>query len=136
LTPPQKAGFMKGIKQTSFTYPFGEVVVYDNYLISVINEGETVTPEYNRELARLAESVYEGRCFGYITHRKHSYSVDPKTYIETSKIENLVAFAVVTNEPVTISNTEVEKLFLRKPVEVFDTIEQAVTWIESLIANI
>jgi len=127
---------MKGIKQTSFTFPFGEVDIYYNYLISVINEGETVTPEYNRELVALAESVYQGRRFGYITHRKHSYSVDPKTYIETSKIVNLVAFAVVTNERLAISNTEIEKLFLKKPVEVFNTIEQAETWVESLIANL
>ena len=58
------------------------------------------------------------------------------TYIETSKIDNLVAFAVVTNEPLAMSNTEVEKLFLKKPVEVFDTVEQAAIWIESLIANL
>lgn len=127
---------MIGTKQTSITFPFGKVDVYDNYLISVMNEGETVTPEHNHELAKLSRSVYKDRPFGYITHRKNSYSVDPKTYFETSKIENLVAFAVVTNERLAISNTEVEKLFLKKPVEVFETLEQAETWVNSIIANL
>jgi len=127
---------MKRNKQTSITYPFGDVVLHDNYLVSVINEGETVTKDHNEELVKLSITQYNERPFGYITHRKYSYSVDPHTYIETSKIDNLVAFAIVSNEHISIANAEVEKLFLKKPVQVFNTIEQAEIWVESLIANL
>lgn len=127
---------MKWTKQTSITYPFGDVELHKNYLVSVINEGETVTALHNDELIKLSKTTYNNRPFGYITHRKYSYSVDPQTYIETSKINNLAAFAIVTNEQITIGNAEIEKLFLKKPVEVFNTLEQAETWVESLIANL
>lgn len=126
---------MQGKKTKTISYTFGEVELYPNYLITVINEGETVKPHYNDELVKLSKSVFKNRPFGYITHRKNSYGVDPKTYIQTSRIENLVAFAVVTNEQLTISNTEIEKLFLKKPVQVFDVIENAVDWVESEVAS-
>lgn len=127
---------MKGSKQNSVNFYFGEVFLSDNYLVAVMKEGITVTPMIHGELVALAERVYMGRPFGYITHRINSYSVDPKVYIETSKIENLVGFAVVTNKPISLSNTEIEKLFLDKPVAVFKSLDEAVDWVNSIIANV
>lgn len=125
---------MKRKKQTTISYPFGAVDIYETYLISVINEGETVKPIYNDELTKLSQTIYKDRPFGYITHRKNSYGVDPKTYLETSKIKNLVAFAVVSKEELPISNAEIEKLFLSKPVRVFQSLEMAVEWVETLVS--
>ena len=120
----------------TIVFPFGTVLLYENYLVSEINEGETVTIEHNLELVKLSESFYSDRPFGYITNRINSYAVDPKTYIETSKIENLVGFAVVAQEELMMSNTQIEKLFLKKPVEVFRNLENATVWIESIIAQL
>ena len=127
---------MNGSKKNSINFYFGEVFLSEHYLVAVMKEGMTVTPEVHGELVALAESTFDGRPFGYITHRINSYSVDPKVYLETSKIENLVAFAVVTNQPISESNTEIEKLFLDKPFEVFKSLDQAVDWVNSIIANI
>ncbi|MEM7185926.1 MAG: hypothetical protein AAF466_04635 [Bacteroidota bacterium] len=127
---------MKGMKQTALAFSFGEVFLYDHYIVSVINEGETVTPAFNDELVKIADTVYKDRPFGYITHRIYSYSVDPRVYLETSRIDNLKAFAVVTKEPISKSNMEIEKLFLKKPVAVFNELEEAETWVTSLIANV
>ncbi len=117
------------------TFPFAKVTLYHNYMVSVINEGETVTVEHNEELVNLSQSFYAGRPFGYISYRLNSYAVDPKTYIETSKIENLAGFAVVTDEKLKLDNTQVEKLFLKKPVSVFNSVDDAVVWIEAIIAQ-
>ncbi len=127
---------MKRSKQTSINFYFGEVFLSEHYMVAVMNEGMTVTLEVHGELVALAESVFDGRPFGYITHRINSYSVDPKVYLETSKIENLVGFAVVTNKPISESNTEIEQLFLNKPIEVFKSLDEAVDWVNSIIANI
>lgn len=126
---------MTELKKTSIRFHFGIMDIYSNYVIMVMNEGETVIPEYNDELVKVSETYFKNKPFAYITHRKYSYAVDPQIYIETSKIENLVAFAVVSKEQLTISNTEVEKLFMKKPVQVFDTLGNAIDWVESVVAN-
>jgi hypothetical protein len=117
---------------TKLDYPFGEIEIFDNYVLTVMKEGITVIPEYNIELVKIADKYFKGRPFGYITHRLNSYSVDPKVYLKTSKIENLVAFAVVSQKELNLTNSEVEKIFLRQPFEVFDTLEEAVSWVNSM----
>ncbi len=120
---------------TKITYDFGTVEVYDNYVILVMNEGITVKPEYNDILIEIAEKYFHNKSFGYITHRINSYSVDPRIYFETSKIENLVAFAVVSAEDIKASTVEVEKIFLKKPFQHFKTINEATNWVDTVIQN-
>lgn len=98
-----------------------------------MNEGVHVIPEFNEELIKLANSYFADKEFVYITHRKHSYSVDPRIYTETSKIPNLAGFAVVSDKEIPMSTAQVEKIFLNKPMQVFDTVEQAVKWVEIVI---
>lgn len=107
----------------------------DHYILAVMNEGVTILPEHNQTLVDAANRFFEGRPFGYITHRINSYSVDPKVYLETSKIPNLVAFAVVSGDQMSLSNTQVEQLFLDKPVQLFDELEAAQAWIEDIVAQ-
>ena len=100
-----------------------------------MKEGVTVKPEYNKELERIAETYFPNQPFAYITNRVHSYAVDPRVYLETSKIENLVAFAVVSKKPVNITNVEVEKIFLKKPLETFTDMDEAISWAQDIIAS-
>jgi len=109
-------------------YDFCEVHIYDNYMIVIINEGETILPRHNQILINIAETYFVKKNFVYITHRLNSYSVDTAIYFETSKIENLVGFAVVSKDFKAKSNVEVEKLFLNKAFEVFNTLEEAIAW--------
>lgn len=107
--------------------------IYDNYMIVVINEGVTVTPEHNVVLLNVADTYYRNKPFVYITHRLHSYAVDPAVYRETSKIENLAGFCVVSSDYKAKRNAEIEKLFLNKPFEILDTIDEALTWADSVL---
>lgn len=115
-----------------YSYPFGTVSVFDQYLIAVMNEGITVTPDLNDILEELAIESFGSKKFAYITHRINSYSVDPKIYIKTSKISNLVGFAVVNGEKIVIDNTEIERLFLNKPFKTFLNINDAISWAKEL----
>jgi hypothetical protein len=115
-------------------YDFCKIHVYDNYLIAVMNEGITVTSKHNAILQNIANVYYKNKPFVYLTHRIHSYSVDPAIYTETSKIENLVGFGVISKDFKAKSNAEIEKLFLSKPFEIFDSIEDAIVWVKQILS--
>ena len=116
-------------------YDFCTMHIYDNYMIVIINEGVTVTPEHNNVLLNVADTYYKNKPFVYITHRLNSYAVDPAVYRETSKISNLSGFCVVSSDYKAKRNAEIEKLFLNKPFEIFDTIDEATTWASQVISG-
>jgi hypothetical protein len=119
----------------SLKYPFCTIDVYSNYVISRINEGFHLTPDKNRILEDIANDYFKDKPFVYITHRINSYSVDPSIYLQTSKVKNLAGMAVVAEAPLSKGNAEVEKLFLKKPFEIFTDLNDAIEWVKSLIPD-
>ena len=117
------------------TFEFGVAELHENHMLMVMNEGVTVDSAINARLTDLAADHFGDRPFGYVTHRKHSYSVDPNVYNETSKIKNLVGFAIVSDKEIHLTTAQVESMFLNKPMKVFKEVGQAVSWVESLIKS-
>ncbi len=97
-----------------------------------MNEGVTITPAHNETLLNVVDTYFKNKKFVYISHRLNSSSVDPAIYIETSKIKSLMGFAVVSKDYKAKSNAEIEKLFFDKPFEIFNTVEEAVSWADSI----
>jgi len=114
-------------------FDFCEMHIHDNYVVTIMNEGITITPEHNQVLINVVDTYYRNKKFVYITHRLKSYAVDPKIYFETSKIPNLKGFAVVSKDFKAKTNAEVEKLFFNKPFEIFDNLEDATEWANSIV---
>ena len=106
---------------------------FDGYVISYINEGEIVTFDKCSIITKTAVEFYGSSKFVYITNRVNSYSVDPSVYFEISKIKTLVGFAIVSKDYTAKSNAEIEKLFLNKPMAVFDVLEDAIAWAKSVL---
>lgn len=119
--------------RTSLKYDFCEIEVYDNYIIAVMFEGINLTPDKNDILLGIATKYFKNSNFGYISNRIHSYSVDPSIYIETSKIENLVSFAVVSSKQINLSNSQIEKLFFKKPFKHFYFLQEAINWTDEVV---
>ena len=117
----------------TLTFDFCKMSIYDNYVVVVINEGVNLTPNHNSVLVEVTENHFSEKPFVYITHRINSYSVDPKVFEETSKIKNLVAFAVVSQSDVRIANASFEKQFLSKPHKSFTKLIDAIAWCEQLV---
>lgn len=116
------------------TLDFCEITIFSDYIYVVMNEGITVIPEYNDILLNLASKYFKEKNFVYITHRIHSYSVDPTIYLDTVRIENLKGFVVVSaDSQKEIANTKVEKLFFKKPFALFDSLEDALHWKNTLL---
>ena len=117
----------------TLTFDFCVMTIYKNYIVVVMKEGVNITPEHNSVLIEVTETYFSDRPFVYITHRINSYSVDPKIYLETSKIENLKGFAVVSSNYKAKVNAQIEQMFFNKPFEIFTTLEEAFSWADDLV---
>lgn len=112
---------------------FCTVTFYDSYMVVIMNEGVSVSSKLQDVLIEKALDYFGNKPFVYLTHRKHSYSVDPSIYIETSKIQNLVGFGVIAKDYKAKSNAEIERLFFKKPFRIFEDLDKAISWGKSLI---
>jgi hypothetical protein len=111
---------------------FGSVTFLDNIQIAELNEGILFDTPQNQELIDLAREQYNDEPYGYISNRVNSYSVNPIIYMEAANISNLVAIAIVSNNPIVGKNAQIEKQFFknRNSFEFFETLEEAVTWMK------
>ncbi len=115
---------------------FGSVYIHDNILIAKLNEGILFDVESNQKLLDLGSEIFQGKNYGYISHRVNSYAVDPMVYLESANTTNLKAIAVVSENEMTRRNAEVvEKKFYKDNncFEVFQTLEEAFAWIKTRI---
>lgn len=120
---------------TSYSLYFCDVTIYKDYLKVVIKEGVTVLPEHNSVLLEMVEKHFKDKPFVYLTHRIHSYSVDPAIYFLTSKISNLAAFIVVANDPQQEQQVQVEKKFFNKEFRLFKNMDEALVWKDQFLKN-
>lgn len=123
------------MKRSIIELDFGKVWFKDNILIAELNEGILFDVENNRKLLEIGKDVFSNESYGYISHRVHSYAVNPMVYRESANTVNLKAIAVVTNNETCKNNTLLERQFYKdaNPFEVFDTLDQAFNWIQHKI---
>lgn len=112
---------------------FCTVSFHSKYMLVVMDEGITVTQSLHDVLVEKALEFYKYSPFVYLTHRINSYAVDTSIYSKTSQLESLKGFGVITKNYKAKSNAEIEKLFLKKPFKIFEDLEGAVKWANSLI---
>lgn len=110
-------------------------VFYQNMAVVEGIEGTHVTFEKVNNVLRVAEEVFgKDIPFVYISHRIHSYSIDPIGYYEAIKsFHNIKAFAIVTPRKRTKMIANLERLFVAKPIRVFDDLDSAILWAEEII---
>ena len=101
-------------------------------LFRSIKEGEHITVEKSISQTEAILKYYKDRHFVYITHRINQYTVDINVYNDSSKIDSLLGFVVVSKGIPSVKNAISEKMFLDKPFEIFEDIEDATLWAENL----
>lgn len=121
--------------QHHLSLSFGEITVFKDYIYTVMNEGITVQPNFNDILLAVAEIYYSDRDFVYVTHRIHSYSIDPIIYLETSKIKNLKGIIAICPNKSLIESFRIEKLFFEKPFAVYQSLDEALAYKEDLLSG-
>lgn len=113
----------------------GKFSFYPKFLVSEFAEGVHVTKANALQLIQLAQKIYgDKRPFIYMSHRLHSYSMDPIGYGEVvNMFPNFRGFAIVSQNRYRRMLANLEKLFIKKPIAVFYTLEDAFVWAEELL---
>ncbi|NQX85937.1 MAG: hypothetical protein HRT67_08530 [Flavobacteriaceae bacterium] len=112
---------------------FAKITIQECFMIEEINKGVHLTPKHHKTLGKVCSKYFSSTPFIIISHRINSYSVDPIVHKKASENKNLMGFAVVASAPVARANAELEKLFLKKPFEIFETLNEAILWGEEII---
>lgn len=114
---------------------FGKVWFKDKILIAELNEGILLDVMDNRKLLEIGRKAFSNDSYGYISYRVNSYAVNPLVYLESADTQNLKAIAVVTTDDTCRQNAYLERQFYRETnsFEVFSSLEEAVSWMNSKI---
>ncbi|MFI8380331.1 hypothetical protein [Leeuwenhoekiella sp. NPDC079379] len=116
---------------------FCKLTFANNYVISEINQGVVLTKElFNEAGSVLFDHFKENQKYVHIAYRRSDYNVNPVDYINCSDYPNMLAVAIVTNTEAKRSTANFEKAFFPKPYEIFNTLEDAVSWVENNIQNL
>ena len=121
-------------KQLENTYIFenGTVYFYNDLIIGEIKEGAHVSAKTLLSFFDFFNENYKIP-FGYISHRKNSYTIDPQFYKMLPKNNLLKGIAIVSNDKFSSLNAHVEKKFFNGHFELFTTIDVAVNWLDKII---
>lgn len=117
----------------SYDLEFCTIEIYEDHTIAMMKEGVVVSPKHVQVFSKIVNKHYKNKPFVYISKRINSYSVNPITHIKSSKISNLVALAVVSNDPKQQLQTKIEKPFFERDFCHFHTIEEALVWKDEII---
>lgn len=116
---------------TFLEFDFGQVNVFHDHIIVVMDEDSTVQNDLVPILKDIAETYFKNTSFVYIANRINKYAVDPLIYKSVSKIKNLVGFAVVSKSPNAKTQISIESQFYDKEFKQFHELDQAIAWASS-----
>ncbi len=114
---------------------FTKIEIQVDYIKSTINEGHLVTPDHTKLLMEFVKKYFDNKPFVYISNRINSYSIDPTIYHEATKINNLIAVAVVSKNERQRKLTELESKFFDKKLKYFTNIKEALVWKNKILKN-
>lgn len=113
------------------------VYFYKNYVVTEIKEGIILNFQKASELFILGKEYYGNKIpFVYTSNRIHSYSFESTAHFKSTKMfPNLKGDAVVTYNTISNEIAEMELAFLNKPVNIFNSLDEAIVWVEQLIIS-
>lgn len=125
----------KTIIVREYQLEIGIIQVFEDYMISVFDEGTTISKEGLFQILGIVEIHFRGKSFGIISLRKNSYAVDPMIYNQLREIDNLKALAVVSIKEIDMHNFNIEKLFYKKTMKFFIDMDNALVWIKRRVRS-
>lgn len=119
-------------------HKFEKLHIGDSFIIGEMKEGSHVSIEVVSEIIHIANANFKGRKWGYISNRLNSFSTDPLVFINAKKLDHhLVAFASVNYREASDSVTKIEEQIVGDSFkyETFTNLDDAISWIKSLIST-
>lgn len=123
----------KNIIIKEYELEVGKIQVFDDYMVSIFDEGATLTLERAYQIIGISEIHFRDKPFGYISYRKNSYAIDPSVYTYLRELENLKAFAITSVKEIDMHNFNIEKMFYKKPMKFFIKYDNALIWVKRKI---
>lgn len=108
----------------------GKIQVYDDYMVSIFDEGSTLTLERAYQIIGISEIHFREKPFGFISLRENSYAIDPIIYTYLRELKNLKAFAIASVKKIDMHNFNIEKMFYKKPMKFFIEYNNALAWVK------
>ncbi|MDO1500863.1 hypothetical protein Q2T40_12050 [Winogradskyella maritima] len=116
------------------SFDIGTLFLFENYVIAEMNEGVVLTFDSFFELGRKLVEKYNERPFGYIVHRKNSYSINPTDiHIFNKAFPNLKAFAVVSYSSMGEKIFTLENKFFNFNRQLFHDLKTAERWVQTTL---
>jgi len=112
---------------------YGELFIFENYVIAQINEGVILKPENNNEMRDIILNHFTDKKWVYISNRTMEYTVNPITYLETSKIDNLIGVCIITTSLIGKKTALFESKFYAKRFMVASTVLEAIEWASEVL---
>lgn len=121
-------------------YSFGNVFIFDGYIISEIHRG--ISLSWEEHAKKIVEDVTcflgtNGSDLIYISHRINSYSVVPYDWVSFFKSNyQLKGYFIVSENKMRILNSFVENLFFNNKIKRFNNLQTAVNSIKTGVLEI
>lgn len=119
----------------NYELDFGNIEVYSNVAVGIVNDGVDFNLEQISALINIAEIHFSHKAFGYISLRKNSYALDPSIYKYLKELPNLKGIAIVSNNELFKHNFKIEKYFYGNKMKLFKNTDTATEWIQNLLIS-
>lgn len=117
-------------------YDFGEFLIYENYVMSIINNGAVFGKEQYEILLAVFKKYFKDRPFRYISNRIYPYAIDPIIYLDNSGLDDLFAIAIVSDNCATVERSyKLESFFYKGHFKHYDNLNEAQSWISTLLVD-
>ena len=129
------------VMNTAKTYEleFGDFTKYDRYILGVPHLYANIGIEEARKINRVIGSTFKVP-YGYIGDRRNPHSVDPRVYLlahKESPLLNCIAIVVQSDSSREVALLEKQAADAVKfPFGVFEDVESAIKWTESVLDTI
>lgn len=119
------------------TLEVGKFTIYQNIIVVEFNEGVHVNFESASLLIQTAQMAFGAETpIVYISHRINSYSVSLTSYKEFIEVfPNYIALGIVAKNKRRRMLAKLERFFVRKPIQVFNNMNEAFEWAEEMLEN-
>lgn len=114
----------------------GDLYFFDNYVVGEFNEGIALNFKAFSQCTKLINTYFGTNDFGFIANRVNSYSIVlSDAYLFNDYFKNLKAYATVSYIAFSEKITEVENHFFEFNKRDFNSLMEAVSWIEKTMKS-
>ena len=120
---------------TTHQTEIGQFILYPNIIVGEIYQGIHITYENTLPVVHLCRQYYDNdEPVVYISNREYSYSKDPLGFLKALKqFPNIIAFSIVAQSKQGKMVAKLERFFVKRPLVIFDTLEDAFLWAENFL---